>query len=270
MPASLILVLTNARLNARFFSRESACHTSWAPDPRSIPTRPSRAFAISPNYSPHSPPTSERVSAPRKASSAKLYRFAALRSLPPVRRARFSAHPGWLRCGHGCSRILERGRCTTRGRGLALRRDRRTKHCRTIVSAPQGEWCRVGVQSQRSFIRSVWGVLCYTLPHPSEFPSDDSAISFHLHSASTLLRGQVHSMLVHPCHLSMARVSKFNLHRAMAQVPTATVVSSIPVTYSAKYALRSILLCHGSGVSISIRTSILRLIQMDFLHIFAR
>jgi hypothetical protein len=56
-----------------FFSRESACHTSWAPDPRPIPTRPSRAFAISSDYSPHSPSASERVSAPRQASSAKLH-----------------------------------------------------------------------------------------------------------------------------------------------------------------------------------------------------
>ena len=65
---------TNQRASQRvFFSRESACHTSWAPDPRSISTRPSRAFALSPYYSPHSPSTSERVSAPRKASSTKLH-----------------------------------------------------------------------------------------------------------------------------------------------------------------------------------------------------
>jgi hypothetical protein len=80
-----------------FFSREGACHTSRASDPRSIPTRPSRAFAIPPYYPPHSPSTSERISAPRKASSAKLHRFAALRSLPPIRRARLSSHPGRLR-----------------------------------------------------------------------------------------------------------------------------------------------------------------------------
>lgn len=80
-----------------FFSREGACNTSRASDSRSISTHPSRAFAIPPYYSPHSPSTSERVSTPRKASSAKLHRLAALRSLPPIRRARLGSHPGRLR-----------------------------------------------------------------------------------------------------------------------------------------------------------------------------
>jgi hypothetical protein len=73
---------------------------------------------------------------------------------------------------------LERGRCTTRGRSLALRRRRRTEHRRAIVSASQGEWRRVRVQSQRTFICSIGNGLCHTLPHPGEFPSKTSVISF--------------------------------------------------------------------------------------------
>ena len=73
---------------------------------------------------------------------------------------------------------MERGRCTTRRRGPALRRNRRTEHRRTIVSASQDQWCSVRVQSQRSFICSIRHVFCRTLPHPSESPSDDSMISF--------------------------------------------------------------------------------------------
>ena len=68
----------------------------------------------------------------------------------------------------------------------------------------------------------------------------------------------------------MVRVSKFNLHRPMAQAPTATVVSLIPVICSAKYILLSIPLHHPLSRSIPFRTLILRLIQMDFFHIFAR
>lgn len=89
---------TDRRASQRVFcSRESACHTSRAPDPRSITTRPTRAFAISPNHSSHSSSTSQRVSAPRKASPARLYRFPALRPLSSIWRTRFSAHPGRLR-----------------------------------------------------------------------------------------------------------------------------------------------------------------------------
>jgi RNA recognition motif. (a.k.a. RRM, RBD, or RNP domain) len=112
----------------------------------------------------------------------------------------------------------------------------------------------------------------FAAPYPTQVSllQMTQCFHFHFHSISTLLRGQAHSMLVHPCHLSMARVSKFNLHPSMAQVPTATVVSSIPVTCSVKYAFHNTLLYHRSGVLIFIRTSILRSIQMNFSHIFAR
>jgi polyadenylate-binding protein len=80
-----------------FLSRKGACHASRAPDPWSNPSRPSHTLAISPNYSPHPSSSPERVSASRKASSAKLRRFPTLRSLPSVWRTRFGAHPGQLR-----------------------------------------------------------------------------------------------------------------------------------------------------------------------------
>jgi len=112
----------------------------------------------------------------------------------------------------------------------------------------------------------------FATPYPTQvsFSKKPLYFHFHFHSISTLLRGQAHFTSVHPYHLYMVRVSKFSLHPPTAQAPTATVVSSIPVTYSVKCVLRSILLYHPLRRSVSIRTSILRLIQMDSSHIFAR
>ena len=126
-------LLTDARLNSVLSSRDGACHPPRKLDSRLVTTRRTRALPLSPNHAPNAPSTPKRGSTPREAPSAKLHRPSALRPFPSIWRACFGSRPDWLWSRYGLGRVLERRRRAPWGRGIALCRDRRTEHCRSIV-----------------------------------------------------------------------------------------------------------------------------------------